>query len=89
MTSRSEGPVLARVGEGMIARRLVVRAPDVAFLKGIVEAHEGLAQVYAERGGDLLIASTAGRERELDQLVLDLAREFDGILSPLPPAETP
>lgn len=68
------------VGEGLITRRLVVRARDVAFLKGIVEAHEGLAQVFAEAGGDLTIVAPAGREAELDELVRDLAAELDGIL---------
>ena len=64
----------------MIWRRLVVRARDVAFLKGIVEAHEGLAQVFAEKGGDLVIAAPAGRDAELDELVGDLATEFGGII---------
>lgn len=64
----------------MITRRLVVRAKDVAFLKGIIEAHEGLAQLFAEGGGDLTIAAPVGREAALDELVLDLAREFDGIV---------
>jgi hypothetical protein len=64
----------------MITRRLVVRAKDVAFLKGIIEAHEWLAQVFAEGGGDLTIAAPVGREAELDELVADLAAEFDGIL---------
>ncbi len=68
------------VGDGMVTRRLVVRAPDVAFLKGIVDAHEGLAQVFAEKGGDLVLAAPADREAELDQLVRDLAREFGGVL---------
>jgi hypothetical protein len=74
------GSVAPLVGEGIITRRLVVRAKDVAFLKGIVEAHEGLAQVFAESGGDLTIAAPAGREAELDELVADLAAEFDGIV---------
>ena len=74
MARRSVPPL---VGEGMITRRLVVRARDVAFLKGIIEAHEGLAQLFA---GDLTIAAPAGREAELDELVRDLAHEFDGIL---------
>jgi hypothetical protein len=77
MSRRFAGPV---VGEGLVARRLVVRAKDVAFLKGVVEAHEGLAQLYAESGGDVVLATIAGRERELDELVSDLARELDGIL---------
>lgn len=64
----------------MVCRRLVVRAKDVAFLKGVVEAHEGLAQLYAERGGDVVLVSAADRERELDELARDLARELGGIL---------
>ena len=79
-------PVPPLVGEGMITRRLIVRAKDVAFLKGVVEAHEGLAQVFAEGGGDLTIAAPAGREAELDELVRDLAEELGGIL---PGAEPP
>jgi hypothetical protein len=79
--ARRPVPSLTHVAhEGMIWRRLVVRAKDVAFLKGIVEAHEGLAQVFAEKGGDLTIAAPAGREAALDELVADLAAEFDGIL---------
>jgi hypothetical protein len=64
----------------MITRRLVVRAKDVAFLKGIIEAHEGLAQLFAEGGGDLTIAAPAGREAALDELVRDLALELGGIV---------
>ena len=78
-------PVPPLVGAGMITRRLVVRAKDVAFLKGVVEAHEGLAQVFAEGGGDLTIAAPAGRGAELDELVADLAAELGGIL---PTSET-
>ena len=76
--SRSVPPL---VGEGMVTRRLVVRAKDVAFLKGIVEAHDGLAQVFSERGGDLILAAPTDRERELDAIVRDLARELGGIAS--------
>jgi hypothetical protein len=64
------------VGEGMVVRRLVVRAKDVVLLKGIVEAHEGLAQVFAESGGDLTLAAPSGREEELDRLVDDLCAEL-------------
>jgi len=73
MTKKSVPPC---IGPGMITRRIVVRSPDVVFLKGIVEASEGLAQVFAERGGELTLASPAGREAELDALVDDLCREL-------------
>lgn len=68
------------LGQGLVTRRLVVRARDVGFLKGIVEAHEGLAAVFAESGGELTLASAADREEELDALARDLARELGGIL---------
>jgi len=70
----------------MVTRRVRVRARDVVFLKGIVEAGEGLAQVFAERGGELTLASPAGRARELDELVEDLCRELGALRIPEPPA---
>jgi hypothetical protein len=59
----------------MIVRHLVVRSEDVVFVKGIVDAFDGLAQVFAEHGGDLTLAAPADRARELDALVDDLVRE--------------
>lgn len=75
---------MAGLGAGMTARRLVVRAKDVVFVKGVIEAHDGLAHVFAESGGDLVIAAATGRERELDELVDDLARELGGIAGGAP-----
>lgn len=72
----SRKPVAPCIGPGMVVRRVVIRAKDVVFLKGIVEASEGIAQVFAEHGGDLTIASPADRERELDELVDDLCAEL-------------
>ncbi len=60
----------------MVSRKIVVRARDVVFLKGIVEAHDGIAQVYGEHGGDLIITAPKSREHELDELVADLRREL-------------
>ena len=77
---RAVPPLTFAGAPGMVSRRLVVRAPDVAFVKGVVEAHEGLAQVFAERGGDLVLASVEGREAELDALTRDLAGEVGGIV---------
>ena len=64
------------VGDGMVVRKVVLRSKDVVFLKGIVEAHEGLAQVFAESGGDLTLAAPEGRAEELDLLIDDLCREL-------------
>lgn len=63
----------------MVTRRVRIHSREVVFLKGIVEALDGIAQVFAERGGDLTLASPADRERELDALVDDLCRELGAV----------
>ena len=55
-----------------------MRAEDVVFVKGIVEASEGIAQVFAVKGGDLTLAAPSGREAELDDLLLELVRAVGG-----------
>jgi len=60
----------------MLVRRVVMAARDVVFFKGVIEASEGLACVFAERGGDLQVAAPAGRAGELDALLHDLAAEL-------------
>jgi len=67
------------VGEGMVVRRVLVRARDVVFFKGVVEASEGLAAVYAESGGDLFVAACAERARELDELLDALCAEVGAV----------
>lgn len=75
-------PVPPCTGPGMVTRHVIVRTKDVVFLKGIVEAHEGVAQVFAEHGGDLTLAAPADRERELDALVDDLCAELGAMRKP-------
>ncbi len=72
--------VAPAIGEGMVIRKLLISARDVVFAKGIVEALEGVAQVFAEGGGDLILAAPCDREAELDSLAEDLARELGGVL---------
>lgn len=67
------------VGEGMVVRRVVLRAPDVVFFKGVVEASEGLAAVFAESGGDLTVAAPVERAAELDALLDDLCAELGAL----------
>lgn len=74
------------VGPGMVTRKVVVRASDVVFVKGIIEGLEGLAQVFAEHGGELTLAAPSCRAAELDALVDDLCREI-GMMSVTPRAE--
>jgi len=60
----------------LVERRVRVRARDVVLVKGICEASEGLCAMFAESGGDLVLAAPRSRSRELDELVADLARDF-------------
>ena len=64
------------LGDGMVVRRVLVDARQVVFFKGIIEAHDGLAAVFGERGGDLSLAAPEGRGAELDAVLDDLAREL-------------
>ena len=67
------------VGDGLVIRRIVLRARDVVYFKGVIEASEGLAQVFAEEGGDLTVAAPVDREAELDRVLAELLAELDGL----------
>ena len=73
-------PVAPCIGEGMVTRRLLVHARDVVYLKGIVEASEGIAQVFGEKGGELTLAAPVERAAELDALVKDLCDELGAMI---------
>ena len=76
---RAPAPPL--LGPGLVSRRIVVSAPDAMLVKGLVEAYEGVASVFAESGGDLTLAAPADRERELEGLLLAI----DELLAARPP----
>ena len=69
----------------MLVRRVDVRPADVVFLKGILEASEGLGTIFAERGGELVVAALPGREKELAELLDDLTHEIDARVHPEAP----
>jgi len=75
-----EMAVAPLVDADFVCRHVRVRARDVVFVKGIFEASEGLGALFAERGGDLVIAAHASRERELDELLADLVRDIGAIV---------
>ncbi len=68
---------------GMLAREVFVRPPDVVFVKGLIEASDGLAAVFAEQGGDLTIVAPQGRGAELAELLHDLEAEIGARLGPV------
>jgi hypothetical protein len=63
----------------MVVRRVVLRSRDVVFFKGVIEASDGLAGVYAEKGGDLVVAAPIERAIELDRVLDDLCAELGGL----------
>ena len=63
-------PVPPLVGEGMVTRRLVLRAKDVAFAKGVVEAHDGLAVECTARA-----IAVRGDEGEVIQVLFALHKK--------------
>lgn len=76
-TARSQRALpIAIASAGLFARRVNVRPPDVVYVKGILEASEGLGVVFAERGGDLVIASPPDRAAALEELLADLVIEI-------------
>jgi hypothetical protein len=79
---------IADLGRGMLVRQVSVAAPDVVFVKGILEASEGIAGVFSERGGELSIVAPPGREEELGELLADLARDVGAIVDAAPVVET-
>jgi hypothetical protein len=69
------------VSSELVTRNVVVFPRDVVFVKGIFEASEGLGSLFAERGGELTIATHSSRIAELDALLLDLSAEIYMVMS--------
>jgi hypothetical protein len=69
------------VGPGLVTRRVRVAPQDVVFVKGLIEASEGLGSLFAERGGDLLLAATDSRSGDLDELLADLEAEIGAVVT--------
>jgi hypothetical protein len=66
----------------MIERRVILRARDVVFFKGVLEASDGLAAVFAEHGGDLTVSAPEGRQAELDAVLGALSSELGAMILP-------
>lgn len=69
------------VGPGLVTRRVRVAPEDVVFVKGLMEASEGLGALFADRGGDLVLAATDSRSGDLDELLADLEAEVGALVS--------
>jgi len=47
------------------------------FVKGLLEASEGLAAVFAVKGGDLVLAAPRSQDAELRQFIAELRIELN------------
>lgn len=79
--SRAVLPIEAAAA-GLVRHRVEVDPREVVFVKSLVEASEGLASIFAERGGSLTIATTPSREPALLELLADLERHHGARLLP-------
>lgn len=69
-------PVAPLLGDGLCSRQIQVRPCDVLLVRAHLEASEGLGLMFAEQGGDLVLATTAEQVAELDRFIEDLGREM-------------
>jgi hypothetical protein len=69
-------PAPPLLGPGLIGRRVTVAASDVVYVRGVLEASEGVGALFAEHGGELLLAAPVSKVRELDELLRDLRAEL-------------
>jgi hypothetical protein len=65
---------------GLVTRRMRVAAREVVFVKGVIEASEGVGVVFADHGGDLTVATLPSQKDELDRILQDLETETGALL---------
>ncbi|MEY4513131.1 MAG: hypothetical protein RLZZ450_5253 [Pseudomonadota bacterium] len=63
------------VGEGLVERPVLVAKEQVAYLRYLLEAHEGLAFLHGDGSGVVLLLAPESQARQLDSLIADLEAE--------------
>jgi len=58
-----------------VARRVLVAREAVAFLRGVLEAEDGLAFMHGDGAGAVWVLAPAERAPELDRLIQDLVSD--------------
>lgn len=76
----ARSPVKPLLDADLAVRRVHVRARDAVFVKGILEASEGVGVLFAESGGDLIIATPHALLPALDEIVKDLVAEIGAVV---------
>lgn len=70
--SVSDAPIL---GSGLVSRRVHVAREDVAWLRYVLEAHDGLANLHGTADGTITLVTTESLEAELDAIITELGLE--------------
>lgn len=73
-------------GVGLCVRKVQVVPADVAWLRYLLEAHEGLAFMHSDGSGVVSLLTTESQRAGLDALIDDLAAE--GVVEPLEPSQS-
>jgi hypothetical protein len=73
-------PVAPLLDSDLVSRRVRVRARDTVFVRGVLEASEGVGVLFAEHGGDLVLATPRSLAAALDEVIADLVKELDAVV---------
>lgn len=65
------------LGPGLVARRVRVPRAEVALLRYLIEAYDGLANLHGSGDGTITLVTTTDRAAELDGLLDDLREELE------------
>jgi hypothetical protein len=71
-------PTFRPVGEGLVERPVLVAKEQVAYLRYLLEAHDGLAFLHGDGSGTVLLIAPESQAHALDLLIGDL--EAEGLL---------
>lgn len=74
------------MGEGLAARYVVVAREDVAWLRYVLEAHDGLALMHSDGSGVVALLTPHPQLAALESLIADLLAEgcISAVLSGCP-----
>lgn len=62
-------------GEGLVERRVWVASENVAFLRYVLEGHDGLCLMHSDGSGVVALFAPESQAAALHALVEDLVRE--------------
>lgn len=60
------------LGPGLVARRVIVARDEVAWVRYVLEGHDGLASLHGSGDGGVTLVTTDERAAELDAVIAEL-----------------